>query len=37
MRARAARDEAEVILGGLLGRVRRTWPPRARALRYLIT
>jgi hypothetical protein len=34
MRARAARDESEVILGGLLGRGRETWPIRLRALRY---
>lgn len=34
MRPRAARDEAEVILAGLLGRGREVWPIRARALGY---
>ena len=34
MRARAARDESEVILGGLLGRGRAAWPVKLRALRY---
>lgn len=34
MRTREARDQAEVILGGMLGRGRELWPVRVRALAY---
>jgi hypothetical protein len=35
MRTRAARDEAEVILAGLMGRGRDVWPARVRAIGYV--